>query len=63
VTTAELEQIAARVKALSPANRLRLAAGLLDAREDDLAALVARQVCDEIDFVKLFGRRPSDGTV
>lgn len=43
-----VEHLAEQIKALSPPDKLRLAAGLLEAKKADLAYIVLRQVTDEL---------------
>lgn len=44
----EVEQLAAKVKALSPPDKLRLAAGLLEQRKAKLAHQIAERVVLEL---------------
>lgn len=44
----ELEKVAAEILKLSPPDRLRLAADLLDAQRPELAQDVARRVVEEL---------------
>ena len=43
-----VEHLAEQIKDLSPPDKLRLAAGLLEGRKADLAYIVLRQVTDEL---------------
>lgn len=53
----ELYDLAARVEALSPPDRLRLAAGLLEERQPDVALTLIRKVEMELSAVLLLGRK------
>jgi hypothetical protein len=55
-----VEQIANKVKALKPADRLRLAAELIDLGKYDHAEPVVRMVADELTAVRLMRGR-TDG--
>lgn len=52
--TAELLALKARLEKLSPANRLIVAAGLIEAKKYDLAEVIARNVVDELCALRLF---------
>jgi len=49
----DLQALRAQVEAMSPANRLRLAAGLIEARKYDLAEVIAGNVVDELKLLQL----------
>lgn len=49
MATKELQELAQRIKALSPQERLRLAADLLDSGRLDLAHRLVRKTVDEMD--------------
>ena len=51
--TTNLEELAEKVKRLSPPDRLRLAADLLEGRELDLAEAIVSAVHDELVAVQL----------
>lgn len=50
--------LAEQIKDLSPPDKLRLAAGLLEGRKADLAYIVLRQVTDELGAALLSRVRP-----
>lgn len=56
MTPEELAELAAKVRALSPPQRLILAAGLLEARKPKLALTVVRMVESELAAVLLVSR-------
>ena len=53
MSEAEIEALAAKVKALTPAARLRLAADLMEGRRPDVAVTIAKPVIDELQLVLL----------
>lgn len=56
--TAELLALKKRVEAMSPADRLRLAAGLIEHRKYDLAEVLAGNVVDELRALRIIQREP-----
>ncbi len=54
--TAELLKLKARCEALSPADQLRLAAVLIEARKYDLAETLAGNVVDELQTLRILRR-------
>jgi hypothetical protein len=57
VTDAELEALAARVNALSPPDRLRLAAGLIEHRRVTTALPIIQKVHDELRLAIMLAER------
>lgn len=50
MTAEEIQALADKVNALTPPARLRLAAGLMEARRSDTALLIIRRVADELEM-------------
>lgn len=53
-----VEELAAKVNALSPPDRLRLAAGLMENARGDTALPIIRRVADELELAILLRKRP-----
>jgi hypothetical protein len=56
--TAELLQIKKQIEALSPPERLRLAAGLIEQGKLNLAETIAGRVVDELRLKRLLASAP-----
>lgn len=56
----EIVQMFNQIKALSPPDKLRLAAGLLEAQKAQTAYLIARQVTDELGAALALLARPNE---
>lgn len=54
--TAELLKLKAKLEALSPADQLRIAAGLIDERKYDLAETIAGNIVDELRALRVVRR-------
>ena len=57
MTTAELEALSKRVNALSPPDRLRLAAALMEHRRSAVALPIIQKVADELGLALMLARR------
>jgi hypothetical protein len=55
--TAELLALKRKVENMSPGDRLRLAAGLIDHGKYDIAETLTSNVVDELRAVRILGRR------
>lgn len=61
MSASELQTLADRVNALPPPERLRLAAGLLEAKRPETAVIIIRAVADELTLALLLARGPKAG--
>jgi hypothetical protein len=52
----EIQALADKVNALTPPARLRLAAGLMEARHSDTALVIMRRVADELQLALLLAK-------
>jgi len=52
----ETEALATEIEKLTPANKLRLAAGFIERGQHRIAEVLAKRVADELAFVRLFGK-------
>ncbi len=55
--TAELLKLKAKIESLSPADRLRLCAGLIEQGKYDIAETLVGNVVDELRALRLLGNR------
>jgi len=60
--SSELEALAAKIDKLSPPDRLRLAAGLMEARKPELAHAIVDRVVTELGAAIALARLRSAGT-
>lgn len=51
-----VEELAAKTLALSPQDKLRVAAGLIDRGESDLGEALAERAVQELQLLRLFGK-------
>lgn len=56
--TAKLLELKRKIEGLSPGDRLRLCAGLIEQGEYDLAETLAGTVVDELRLVRIQRRKP-----
>lgn len=54
----KVEQLVADLKKRTPADQLRVAAGLLERGDFETGRLIAKSVVDEITLLKLFNKLP-----
>lgn len=55
--TVDVVGLAARVNAMTPPQRLRLAAALMEARQGDVALPIIRKVADELQLAIMLAER------